>query len=259
MWRRTAVAALVAGCATAGSGPVTIPNGDTPLQAGLALPAGPVRGPAVVALHGCGGLAPERSRQWEGVLNGAGHAVVFPDSFGSRGVGSQCRNADRAVRAGVERRQDAWSTAEWLHGQPYATAGVVLVGWSNGGSTALAAAARPRPGLLRGIVAFYPGCQTFLERANWAPAVPILILIGDADDWTPAEPCRKLAQRFPDRISITTYPGAYHGFDSPNRPVVLRRGLAFTADGSGTAHVGTNPAARADAMARVPGFIAGLP
>jgi dienelactone hydrolase len=45
---------------------------------------------------------------------------------------------------------------------------------------------------------------------------PILILIGEADDWNPAEPCRALvAHSRPDSapIALTVYPGAYHGFD----------------------------------------------
>lgn len=35
----------------------------------------------------------------------------------------------------------------------------------------------------------------------------------------------------------------------------LRTGLAFSADGSGRAHSGTHPAARADALKRVPEWL----
>jgi dienelactone hydrolase len=55
--------------------------------------------------------------------------------------------------------------------------------------------------------------------------------------------------------SIITYPGAYHDFDRPNFPVRQRKGLAFTANGSGTAHLGTNEAARTDAITRVPQWL----
>lgn len=256
--RLAAVAAMAFVAATpAWAGDVTIP-GTPPLQAELGVPAGPVRGAAVVGLHGCGGPAPARSGQWRDVLNAAGHPVVLPDSFGSRGLGPQCRNADRTVRAMVERRDDALSAADWMRSKPFGQGGVVLVGWSNGASTALAAAGRAQPGQLRGVVAFYPGCRAFLERPGWQPSAPVLLLIGEADDWTPAEPCRELAARFPDRITLVTYPGAFHGFDAPDQPIRVRRGLAFTASGSGEAHVGTDPAARADVLRRVPAFIAGL-
>jgi dienelactone hydrolase len=56
------------------------------------------------------------------------------------------------------------------------------------------------------------------------------------------------------RAQIIVYPGAHHDFDRPNSPIRLRTGLAYTADPSGKAHVGTNPAARADALKRVPAW-----
>ncbi len=51
---------------------------------------------------------------------------------------------------------------------------------------------------------------------------PLLILIGEKDDWTPAAPCVKLAAstratEHPAAITVV-YPGAHHAFDS-DRPV----------------------------------------
>ena len=57
--------------------------------------------------------------------------------------------------------------------------------------------------------------------------VPTLILIGELDDWTPADECRNLAEGRDDwgisrekgqgiPIEIIVYPGAYHGFDMPS-------------------------------------------
>ena len=45
---------------------------------------------------------------------------------------------------------------------------------------------------------------------------PTLVLIGEADDWNPAERCREMvAHARPDgaKITLTVYPGAYHAFD----------------------------------------------
>jgi dienelactone hydrolase len=53
------------------------------------------------------------------------------------------------------------------------------------------------------------------------------------------------------RAAIVVYPGAYHGFDRPNYPERVLNDLAFTADGSGRAHIGTNTPAREDAIRRV--------
>jgi dienelactone hydrolase len=58
------------------------------------------------------------------------------------------------------------------------------------------------------------------------------------------------------RVEIKLYPGAYHGFDQPSMPIRERRGLAYTANGSGHAHIGTNEAARADAIQRVSAWFA---
>jgi len=52
------------------------------------------------------------------------------------------------------------------------------------------------------------------------------------------------------------YPGAYHDFDYPDLPVRTRTGLVYSADGSGVAHAGTDPAAREDALRRIPAFLA---
>jgi dienelactone hydrolase len=53
------------------------------------------------------------------------------------------------------------------------------------------------------------------------------------------------------QAEIITYPGAFHGFDDPASRPRERSGLAYAADGSGRAMVGTDPLARADAIRRV--------
>src|SRR6202035_2679111 len=58
------------------------------------------------------------------------------------------------------------------------------------------------------------------------------------------------------RSAVAFYPGAYHEFDRPDYPVREVTGLANTADGSGRAHIGTNAAARTDALMRVPEWLA---
>jgi dienelactone hydrolase len=109
----------------------------------------------------------------------------------------------------------------------------------------------------RSAVAFYPPCRR-LGEAGWASRIPTLILIGRADDWNSAATCEQMVAGARGRsagTTLITYPGAYHEFDRPDYPVRELTGLAFTADGSGRAHVGTNAAARADAIKRVPQWI----
>ena len=231
------------------------------LNADLYPAQGRVRGVSIVALHGCGGPFPSRDGDWGRRLSSLGHTVLMPDSYGSRGLGSQCGARGRAVTASGLRRQDALASLRWLAERPDTPkGGLVLMGWSDGGSTVLAAG-RERPdlpaGLIRGLVAFYPGCRVPSETKDWRPVAPLLILMGEADDWTPAAPCHELAERVPGKVTLVTYPGAYHDFDAPNTPVKARSGLATPV--GGRAHTGTDPVAREDAIRRVPSFIAALP
>jgi dienelactone hydrolase len=109
----------------------------------------------------------------------------------------------------------------------------------------------------RSAVAMYPGCRR-LANVAWSARVPTLILIGRADDQASAAICQQMVagtRGRSARVSIHVYPGAYHDFDHPSRPVQTRTGLAFSVDGSGRGHSGTDATARADALRRVPEWL----
>jgi len=79
---------------------------------------------------------------------------------------------------------------------------------------------------------------------------------GEADDWTPAAPCRNLAAAAVTRgepVEFQSYAGAYHDFDAPDVKIHTRTGLARAP--TGAAHVGTDANARAAALQRVPAFL----
>lgn len=259
--------ALMAFLTQAGMHPVQvkIPTASgVMLNAVLVHPDGPVRGPAVVALHGCAGPIAARDGGWVALLAHEGHIVLLPDSFGSRGLGPQCRVKDRLLKASVQRRRDAIDAATWLSHQPEVPkGGVALLGWSNGGNAALwtlrERADLPR-GLFQRFVAFYPGCKTASQTADWIPSGPLLLLVGAKDDWTPAPPCRDLAARYPHRITLVVYPNATHDFDAPGEQMHTLHGLATPPSGTGMAHTGSDPAAREDAIRLVSSFLdAGQP
>ena len=96
------------------------------------------------------------------------------------------------------------------------------------------------------------------EKGDWATRLPLLIVMGDADDWTPATPCKTPAAANPDSVKLILYPGAYHDFDNEAQTLHELHGLALTANGDGVAHAGLNPAARAAALKDVPDFLAVL-
>ena len=243
----------------AGYETVSIPSmaADQALVTGyLKRPAGVAKTPVVVALHGCGGLFTPRGTltareiDWVERLTGYGYAVLLVDSFNPRGFRSVCRlkAGERQVRP-FDRARDAAAAVAWLAANPTIDKNrMALIGWSHGGSAALWSVDRRlnfEPADIKAAIAFYPGCRVPSESDKWAPRVPLSILIGDADDWTPPETCRTLASRHPS-IGLITYPGAVHAFDAPNSPLRILTGLGSTING--TAKVGTDPKARAAAI-----------
>jgi dienelactone hydrolase len=267
----TVAAALLAAPAMAAGNPenIEIPLKDGGhLKAALFRPEGPGPFAAVIGLHNCTGLLNRRGelgaryRDWGQRLAKADIAVLLPDSHGSRGLGNQCGIRRRALRVERERVADAETARLWLQQQKWVVPGrVSLLGWSNGGIAALWAVrmrshAGPGPDY-RSAVALYPGCRR-LANVAWSARVPTLILMGRADDQSSAAICQHMvagARGRSARVSIHVYPGAHHDFDHPNRPLQVRTGLAFSVDGSGRGHSGTEANARADALRRVPDWL----
>ena len=216
------------------------------LSATLYRPVGTGPFAAIVAMHGCGGPWKARDDDWSERLQAAGYLVLFPDSFGSRGMGSQCNVRER-VMTSKDRAEDAFAAAEWLASRPDVVKDKIgLLGWSNGGTAVLSASRSIRAPVgveFRQAIAFYPGCRVFSEE-SYRARIPVTILHGLADDWTPAEPCKSLSD-----VSFVGYPEAYHDFDHPNLAVKTRK-AAFSANGSGIVTVGTNHEAREQAIAR---------
>ena len=271
----TAALTTPVAAAPAGPEPVEIAHDNGVLKAMLLRPEGSGPFPAVIGLHGCEGLLSRngtsldsRYTDWAEHLTKAGFVVLYPDSYGSRGLGPQCEIRRRTIRTDYERVADANAARRWLQAQPYVKADhVTLLGWATGGISALwtvrrrAAPPKDDPADkadFRSAVAFYPGCRR-LDNAAWSARVPTLILIGAADDQTSATVCQRMVAGTRGRsagTSIVVYPGTYHDFDHPNLPLQVRGGYAFAIDSSGKIHTGTNPAARADALKRVPQWLA---
>jgi dienelactone hydrolase len=269
-------AAVLAGCTVGGlQGPTiatTTPAGTPewiPIQIQKPDGAGPF--PAVVIMHDCSGLGPRSSGapgRWATELVGRGYVVLMPDSFTTRGFpAGVCTNpSPRRSDVGPSRRvRDAHAALAHLRTLPFVDGSRVgLMGGSHGGTATLATMVAPSasPGFRAG-VALYPGCASWLRIGTtgaddvYRPAGPLLILIGEKDDWTPAEPCRRLAeaaQRAGSPVTIKVYPGAYHSFDSAN-PVryVATRVNASSPTGQG-ATTGGDPEAWADSIREVAAF-----
>jgi dienelactone hydrolase len=243
---------------------VDVPRASGTLHALLYKPAGDGPFPTVIALHGCGGLSAKagpiqpRYAEWAAQLLRSGHAVLLPDSYGSRELGPQCRVRDRRVLARRDRVGDVVASRQWLLQQPWVIRERIgLMGWANGAS-ALLWAVRPQLTLdrtepdFRAAVAFYPDCR-MSSGLGWSARVPTLVLIGGNDDLSSPVACRQMIEGAKGRSAlakIVVYPGAYQDFDRPNLPLYVTS-AAPDADVPEHGHLGTDPAARADAQERV--------
>lgn len=172
-------------------GPEQIVSGD------LRLPAGNERVPAVILLHGCGGLnpLPPREARWASLLRGQDYATLLLDSFSERGIAEVCTTPSQLNQ--VQRVPDVYGALRVLATHPRVDPERIFVmGWSHGGGVALEAATAwaartfgeqggPR---LRGAVAFYPNCNIDAPERREV-SVPVRVHAGEQDDATLAEPC----------------------------------------------------------------------
>ena len=253
---------------------VSFPSLDGPGNApgvliGYFFPAPTSPAPAVAMFHGCGGVY-ERDgtlarplREYAALFNSLGMHALVVDSLTPRYEKELCtqRSGRRRVTQ-ANRRLDALGAIDYLAERTDVDATRIgLVGWSNGGGTVLAANNMRHRDVATAIhkpafaVAFYPGCDADLRR-GYEPAAPLLMLVGQADDWTPAAPCLALARSAAEpRPEIVAYPGAWHGFDS-DAPVRIRKDVPNGVHPGQGVHVGGNPAAWRASRDRLVRFVA---
>ena len=239
--------------------------------------------PAVVALHGCGGMYSTtqskkemlsiRHQMMADLLVAEGYAVLFPDSFRSRGFEEICtiENKKRTLTQ-QHRRLDAQGALAWLQRRDdVLPERVAVLGWSHGASAVLATINAKQPAVagwrdreppipyFRASVAFYPGCIDSLnDRRGYTLAAPITFFIGGSDDWTAPGPCVDLAAKLSDAgeaATITVYPDTYHGFDGPSTQPRRRLEVPNGVNPGKGVTVAANPAARDDAYAKLKKYL----
>ena len=194
---------------------VRFPSAGDSIQGYLTKPKGVGPFPAVVLLHSCLGLPPNR-RAMADTFAGWGYVALFVDDFATRGVKETCAvDFPAAV-------PDALGALAYASRLPYVDpARIAAIGFSQGADTALKiASSRPAAASggaddprFRAAAAFYPPCE---NEANASLEIPTLILVGAMDDVTPAVDCARLAARQPGTtVKLVVYPRARHGFDNP--------------------------------------------
>lgn len=248
-------------------------DGQTMLNGYLYRAAGAGRRPAVVFMHGCGGLFGRkgailsRETDWAARLTAAGYVVLAVDSFGPRGQGEMCSAAQIDLSIYAKRAKDAYGALAFLQAQDSIRPDRIgIIGWSQGGGTVLHTIGTPSYGRpvpttgpdFRAAIAFYPAqCSDRAEPPAWTTTIPLLVLLGTDDVWIGAPVCQRwLGEMIAHGAAVTLqmYPGAAHDFDFPRE---LRQEHPEWRTASGIVPItGTDPAARADALERVPAFLA---
>lgn len=211
----------------------------------LFLPPGNAPVPAVVFMHGSGGLYDAMLGYWPQLLNAQGIAVLSLDTFSPRGVRSTVEDQSQVpFSADVE---DVFSALRLLATHPRIQASrIAVLGTSRGGLAAWRSnvdkivAAQQLPDGLRfaAHVQLYAGGCVGAFRLVVRPGVfgpaPMLWVHGDADDYTPIGPCRDYAERIDKAgtpVTFVTLPGARHKFDQDDaRRITLRFAQKTQAD-----------------------------
>lgn len=203
--------------------------------------------PGIVLMHGRAGAyssaakgvytaktLSQRHRQWAQWWAGQGYAVLIVDGFGPRGYPAgfgrhTYKDRPAELDETEARPQDAYAGLLYLRSRrEVAGDRIGLMGWSNGGSTVLAAMAGNAPGLdkiggaaqgFRGGLALYPGCALKDKyKGGLVPYAPTRIYAAELDEEVSPKICTTLTERSRAKgadLVLQIYPGAVHGFDDP--------------------------------------------
>jgi dienelactone hydrolase len=197
----------------------------------------------MVLLHACSGIT-DRTLAWGSWFKTEGYVALAVDSFRPRGTRNVCSSPLNPSISDV--LQDAFGALAYLRSLPFVNSDRIgVIGWSYGATVALLANVSNYPGKkFQAAVAFYPHCGSMPDDTT----TPLLLLLGEADNWTPSWGCANAAKRLQQMgrpVHFALYPGVHHNFDNP---VALGSAYGRT--------VLYDPAATADSEKRVRSFLA---
>jgi dienelactone hydrolase len=200
------------------------------IAAELRLPVGDGRFPAVVLIHGSGGVGGNVNR-WAMEFVGMGVAALIVDCFSGRGIRSTI--PDQSQLGGLAMIYDAYRALELLaKHSSIDPRRIALMGFSKGGFAALYASLKrfqryyaPSDAEYAAYLPFYARCDIVFSHDEDVADRPIRLFHGEADDWVPVGPARQYVARLQAAgkdVELTTYPGVRHSFDSTTYPEVFR-------------------------------------
>ena len=201
--------------------------------------------PVVIAIPGCSGVSLNGLETDEGRpgdegdrlfrrhyssmaerLQEAGFLVLLIDYLTAEGVPNTCGWEIHPKRVGKYIKESISFAKTITNGD---TTRINVIGWSHGGEGVLAWLANldKEPNGVVSAVAIYPGCSA---SDPWESSIPILMILGEADDIALPSVCNDLVKSLPNKanVQVRSYPEARHGFDMTEGPTVLSVGNGLT-------------------------------
>jgi dienelactone hydrolase len=210
------------------------------------IPSGTGPFPALIAIPGCSGISTEdpafensnpglqeddllfrrHYRKMASSLRDQGFAIYLIDVHRSESVLTACAGE---IQDGTIANYIS-AAIGWVADQPLVDRdNIHLIGWSMGGGGVLEWLHGPRESAryLKSVIAVYPGCE---GASDLTVQLPILMLLGGADDIAVPANCEKLVRNAAvgDLINLRIYPDARHGFDIEDAPAVINIGGGMT-------------------------------
>ncbi len=154
-----------------------------------------------------------------------GIATFELNSFRSRGITTTVGTQNEVTIAAMI--LDSYRALEKLSNHSLIDRNKIsITGWSLGGGVTLFSAWLPVKNAINkelsfnSHLAYYPPCFIDPENIDFSNS-PIHILIGELDNWTPAQPCVDFVNKLKmkSNIDITVYENSYHSFDRDS-PVI---------------------------------------
>ena len=174
--------------------------------------------PLVIGVAGSFGWSDHHFEYLE-MFRNMGIATFELNSFKSREIESTVGSQNTVTISSMI--MDAYTALEKLSKHPNILKDKIsIIGWSLGGGVALFSAWLPLKNAINkklgfnSHLAFYPPCFIEPEKINFSNS-PIHILIGELDNWTPAEPCNNLYLRAKNNVNLglTIFKNSHHSFD----------------------------------------------
>jgi dienelactone hydrolase len=206
-------------------------NGDAggkavTLTGTLSIAQGTGKLPVAILMHGSGGIGPNIP-PWVEALNASGVSTFVIDGFTGRGLTGV--GANQILLGRLNFTLDMYRAMDVLAKHPRVDANrIALIGFSRGGQGVLFASLdrfqkqwNTSGAAIAAYVPFYPDCGTSYRDDTVTTGGPIRIHHGEPDDYNPLRSCLSYVERLKAAgrdVTITAYPDAEHGFDSPLAP-----------------------------------------